>query len=94
MIKFKMAASIKFEFFKVRIFFFKWKFFFDATSSFQKMNSKLFFSRFEIFSISMNSPMHGHAWSMRGHAWDVTFYMDHAWDRMGPQYGFFHFGAC
>ena len=39
------------------------------------------------FSISMNSPMHGHAWSMHGHAWDVTFYMDHAWDRMGPQYG-------
>ena len=27
--------------------------------------------------------MHGHAWSMHGHAWDVTFYMDHAWDRMG-----------
>ena len=36
----------------------------------------------------MNSPMHGHAWSMHGHAWDVTFYMDHAWDRMGPQYGY------
>ena len=31
----------------------------------------------------MNSPMHGHAW-------DVTFYMDHAWDRMGPQYGYYH----
>ena len=31
----------------------------------------------------MNSPMHGHAWSMHGYAWDVTFYMDHAWDRMG-----------
>ena len=32
--------------------------------------------------------MHGHAWSMHGYAWDVTFYMDHAWDRIGPRYGY------
>ena len=66
--------------------FFKWKFFFDATSSFQKNEFKTFFSRFEVFQFSRLVPcmaMHGHAWSMHGHAWDVTFYMDHAIPCMG-----------
>ena len=54
--------SINFEFFKVRNFFFKWKFFFDATSSFQKNEFKTFFSRFEVFQFSRLVPcmtMHG-----------------------------------
>ena len=82
MIKFKMAASINFEFFKVRIFFQMEVFLWRNFQFPKKMNSTLFFAIWS-FPIFTNSPMHGHAW-------DVTFYMDHARDRMGPQYGSFY----
>ena len=49
--------------------FFKWKFFFDATSSFQKNEFKTFFSRFEVFQFSRLVPcmaMYGPCMAMHG----------------------------